>query len=212
MSPEPIEVRSFRSVFDLERRIYRIDRIRLNPAGVPVRGVVYFLALASCAAAVAALPLVGLPLRSLPWLARDLALPAAAAALLTVVRIEGRPFHVAAGALIHFAVTPRRLSGFRPCAPPGSCWHPPEVVFVPDGSDARPRRLLFTGPGVVLCAAAHERVEWGAGPIDRLTRRPAVTLRELPRRAPRRAAVIELSRAARLEVRPAPRAARERRP
>ena len=40
-----MEIRSYRAVFDLERRIYRIDRLRLNPAGVPVRGIVYFLAL-----------------------------------------------------------------------------------------------------------------------------------------------------------------------
>ena len=38
-----MEIRSYRRVFDLERRIYRIDRLRLNPGGVPVRGVVYFL-------------------------------------------------------------------------------------------------------------------------------------------------------------------------
>ena len=33
-----MEVRSYRRVFDLERRIYRVDRLRLNPGGVPVRG------------------------------------------------------------------------------------------------------------------------------------------------------------------------------
>ena len=38
-----MEIRSYRRVFDLERRIYRVDRLRLNPGGVPVRGVVYFL-------------------------------------------------------------------------------------------------------------------------------------------------------------------------
>ena len=42
-----MEVRSYRRVFDLERRIYSIDRMRLNPSGVPLRGVVYFLVLAA---------------------------------------------------------------------------------------------------------------------------------------------------------------------
>ena len=37
-----IEIRSYRRVFDLERRIYSIDRVRLNPGGVPVRGVDVF--------------------------------------------------------------------------------------------------------------------------------------------------------------------------
>ncbi len=40
-----IEIRSYRRVFDLERRIYSVDQLRLNPGGVPVRGVLYFLAL-----------------------------------------------------------------------------------------------------------------------------------------------------------------------
>ncbi len=34
-----MEIRSYRRVFDLERRIYQVDRLRLNPSGVPVRGV-----------------------------------------------------------------------------------------------------------------------------------------------------------------------------
>ena len=29
------------SVFALERRIYRIDTLRLNPSGVPLRGIGY---------------------------------------------------------------------------------------------------------------------------------------------------------------------------
>ena len=37
-----MEIRSYRRVFDLERRVYSVDRLRLNPSGVPVRGIVYF--------------------------------------------------------------------------------------------------------------------------------------------------------------------------
>ena len=40
-----IEIRSYRRVFDLERRVYSVDRLRLNPGGVPVRGIVYLLAI-----------------------------------------------------------------------------------------------------------------------------------------------------------------------
>ena len=52
------DVRSYRAVFDLERRIYRIDRLRLNPGGVPVRGVLYFLGLLVAGAVTARLPLL----------------------------------------------------------------------------------------------------------------------------------------------------------
>src|ERR1700686_2673097 len=107
----PIEIRSYRSVFDLERRIYRVDRVRLNPGGVPVRGAVYFLTLLLASLLVAALPLVGAIARVLPWYLRHLALPAGAAALLTVLRIDGRPFHVAAWALLAYAVQPSRMLG-----------------------------------------------------------------------------------------------------
>ena len=72
-----MEIRSYRAVFDLERRIYRVDRLRLNPGGIPVRGVVYFLAIL-LATLIAGQPAAGgSGDRALPWYLRDLALPAA---------------------------------------------------------------------------------------------------------------------------------------
>ena len=64
-------IRSYRRVFDLERRIYRVTRIRLNPGGIPIRGVVYLLALVVLAAnlrtsAFVPSPTYRLPLRSKP--------------------------------------------------------------------------------------------------------------------------------------------------
>lgn len=109
------EIRSYRRVFDLERRIYSVDRLRLNPGGVPVRGVVYFLAILSAATIAARLPLLGTLARELPWFLRDLAVPAAAAAVLSAIRIEGRVFHLAAHALVRYWVGPRRLAGTRRC-------------------------------------------------------------------------------------------------
>ena len=53
------EIRSFRRVFDLERRIYSIDRLRLNPAGVPVRGVVYLLIALAAMIATSRMPVIG---------------------------------------------------------------------------------------------------------------------------------------------------------
>jgi hypothetical protein len=106
-----IEIRSYRSVFDLERRIYRIDRLRLNPGGVPVRGAVYCIFLLLGVLLAGATPLVGVAVRALPWYLRELALPLGAAALLSVIRVEGRPFHLAARALLRYATGPRRLAG-----------------------------------------------------------------------------------------------------
>jgi hypothetical protein len=197
-----IEIRSYRSVFDLERRIYRVDRVRLNPAGVPVRGAVYFLGLLAAALLVAALPLVGAPARLLPWYVRDLALPAGSAARLTMVRIDGRAFHLAAWALVGYAIGPSRIEGGGAAALSLTRWRPGELVMLPDGSEARLRRMLCRGPAQVHVAVAHERVEWRHGVLRKLARREQVAVRELSdRRAPASAQSIALHPGMRLRVR-----------
>jgi hypothetical protein len=193
-------------VFDLERRIYRIDRLRLNPGGVPVRGVVYFLAILAAALIVRRLPLLAVIAKVLPWYLGDLALPAVSAAVLTMIRVEGRPFHLAAYALMRYRIGPRRLAGVLPCATPGQRWYPGEIVLLPDGSDSRMRRMRYTGPGGVLVAVEHERA--GRGPRRRSSGiglgglRPALTLRALPGgRTLNQGQVIALAPGTRLLVR-----------
>ena len=56
-----IEIRSYRAVFDLERRLYRVDGLRLNPSGVPVRGIVALAALLATVLAAQRLPFAGTP-------------------------------------------------------------------------------------------------------------------------------------------------------
>ncbi len=190
-----MEIRSYRAVFDLERRIYRVDRLRLNPGGVPVRGVVYFLAILLSTLIASGLPLVGQAIGALPWYLRDFALPVASATVLSVIRIEGRPFHLAAHALLRYRTGPRRLAGVRRCGAHGARWCPEEILMLPDGSDGSMRRLRYTGPGAVLVTTAHERIECD-GPLG-----ARLTLRELPgRRALSQGQVIALARNIRLRV------------
>jgi len=200
-----MEVRSYRRVFDLERRIYRIDRLRLNPGGIPVRGVVYFLAILAAALITARLPLLGAAARALPWYLGDLALPAGSAAILTMIRVEGRPFHLAAGALARYRTGPRRLAGGCPCAAPGERWRPQEIVLLPDGSDSTMRSMRYTGPGAVLVAVEHQRADGGSGCRSPRLRifghRPALILWESAGgRALDSAQVIALAPGARLLV------------
>jgi len=173
-----IEIRSYRAVFDLERRIYRVDRLRLNPGGVPVRGVVYCLAILACLALAGTLPLLGTAVRALPWYVRDLLLPAGLAALLTMIRVEGRPFHLAAAALLRHLFGPHQLAGLLPAggshaastgrsspagrsagaagwlgAAPKGVWRPEELLLLPDDSNRRPCRLRYSGPGAVRMTA-----------------------------------------------------------
>lgn len=197
------EIRSYRCVFDLERRLYRIDRLRLNPTGVPLRGIVYFLALLATTLVVGALPLVGLLVRMLPWYLRDLGAPAACAALLTLVKIEGRPFHLAALALLRYGIGPRELAGLRPRVSADRRWRLDELVVLADGSDSRLRRLCYTGPGAVLVSTAHVRSNWRPGLVRTLMRRPDTRLAALPAKLrPAKGQVIALTDGARLEVRP----------
>jgi hypothetical protein len=200
-----IEIRSYRRVFDLERRIYRIDRMRLNPGGVPVRGVVYMLAILAATLIAARMPIIGLGLRQLPWFVRCLGFPGLTAALLAVVRIEGRPFHLAARALIRHRVQRSGVGGgrVRALARGGGAvrrWTPPPLLMVADGSDG-PRRLCYRGPGAVLVAIAHERHS-ADGLGVRLRLRPDVHV-SAGRGGPpsRNGTVIVLDRGARLTVR-----------
>jgi hypothetical protein len=203
-----IEIRSYRSVFDLERRIYQVDRLRLNPGGVPLRGAAYCLALLLLALLVSALPLLGAAARVLPWYVRDLAGPVGGAAFLSAIRIDGRPFHQAAWALVSYAAGPRVVLGDRSAPGPGRRWRPGEMVLLPDGSEGRLRRLRCSGPAVVHLGVAHERVEWRQGALlpgsaggGRRRRGVHVAVRELPgRRAPRHGRAIVLDPGARLHV------------
>jgi hypothetical protein len=150
------QIRSYRRVFDLERRIYSVDRMRLNPSGVPLRGVVYLLAAIACAIFAARLPVVGVALRPFPWFARDVLAPAALAAALTVVRVDGRAFHQAALSMAAFVVSPRRTVGLARQSHVRRRWRPSDLLFLPDGSDPEPRSFRYTGPGAVVVLVSHE--------------------------------------------------------
>jgi hypothetical protein len=199
------EIRSYRRVFDLERRIYSVDHLRLNPGGVPVRGVAYFLVLLVIALLAADVPIAGALARGLPWYLRDIVLPGVGATVLSAVRLEGRTFHLSATALVRYWVGPRRLAGVRRCPRVGGRWYPEELLLLPDGSDNRLRRLHYTGPGAVLVAIEHERagraLERGCSGIARPGMRPALTLRALGRARPlERGRVIVLGPGSRLRV------------
>ena len=194
-----IEIRSFRRVFDLERRVYSLDGFRLNPAGVPVRGILYVLVALLTAVVTAKLPLIGRLISVLPWYLRDIGGPAAIAALLAVIRVDGRSFHLAARAGIGWGLSPRRVESLSRSSEAGRVWYPPELVVLPDGSDHRLRKLRFTGPGAVLVLTAH-RLVGGDGRRSGLSGRSTVGLAHRQGPCPERGIVIALARGGRLDV------------
>jgi hypothetical protein len=150
-----MEVRSYRHVFDLERRIYRIDVLRLNPGGVPVRALGYLAAFLVLALLAGRVPLLGTAWGILPWPVRDVAVPALAAFAGSAVRVEGRSFRHGLGALLRACAFPGAAELGR--SPEPRRWEPPGLVFLPDGSDARLRRMTYAGPGL---ARIHIRHGW----------------------------------------------------
>jgi len=192
----PIEIRSYRAVFELERRIYRVDRLRLNPSGIPIRGVAYCVALLGAAAGLGHVPLAGSVIGILPWYLRYLLVPVGGAAVMAMVSVEGRPFHRAAMALARYLLAPRRLVGMQRCSPTAAVtrWQPPELLILPDGSDHHLRRLRFTGPGAVLVAVVH------AGAVRHRRGAPRLSMRPLPGRRPLRGGVLEVAAGVRLDV------------
>ncbi|MGD1051678.1 MAG: hypothetical protein ABR947_11470 [Solirubrobacteraceae bacterium] len=190
----PLEVRSFRSVFALERRVYQIDSLRLNPTGIPLRGIVYAALLVAAALIAGALPPTSWLDFVAPWYVRDLGLPLVGAGLLGALRVEGRPFHLAALALISHRFSCRRLVGLAPLVARGDRWRPPALICIPDGSEGRFRSLRYRGPGAVLVHHPHLRAEWSG------VRRADLTLHPLAG-ACARPTVLELSAEAVLEVR-----------
>jgi hypothetical protein len=200
------EVRSFRRVFDLERRIYSVDRVRLNPTGVPLRGIAYLVVAIVASLVAGALPLSGSALGVLPWYLRDILAPTTLAAVLSMIRVDGRVFHLAATALIRRRLTPCRLSNLRQASEVGIRWRPREIVLIPDGSDARVRRLRYRGPGSAVVLVEHRR----GGAIERgqvgiAVGRRGLTVEAAHRaKALRRGEVISLRRGARMLVVPLP--------
>lgn len=199
-----MEIRSYRRVFDLERRIYRVDRLRLNPTGVPVRGIVYFLALLGGVLVLSRAPLLELLVRGVPWYVREALLPSLLATLLAVIRIDGRSFHLAARSMLRFRMRANQLVQLRGAdaasdSSIGSRWSPPPLLMIPDGSEATLRRFRYSGPGAVRVNVGHRR-ESRSRLRAMLGRGPDVSVRAAPS-AGTRAEVIVLERDARLEVR-----------
>ena len=197
-----IEIRSYRRVFHLERRIYSIDRFRLNPAGIPVRGVIYFITAVVLVLVLGALPLLALALRVVPWYLRDLILPGAAATFFAVIRIDGRTFHLAARGLLGMLAGPRSISSLATRSAVGTRWLAPELIMLPDGSDPYLRRFAYRGPGAVLIHVGHRRegvLERGRAGMAgrRATLRISGTARGT---RPARGKVIVLDRGGRLRV------------
>jgi hypothetical protein len=172
---EDMTIRSFRVVFDLERRIHRIDRWRVPvPYGVPLRGVAYWAVALLAVVLFARVPVGGDLAGNLPPPIRLVIFPIAIAYVLARVQLDGRPAHAALVSWVRFRLAPSRLAGFRGVPRPGAVLRLNDVAFLPDERCARYRHAVIEGPATVLLRYPAFGSVRGAG------RRPRLHVTQIP--------------------------------
>jgi len=145
-------VRSYRLVFRRRWRIFRIQNWRIPlPGGLELRLLGYWLVCLAAIAILARLPLLGAPISAAPASLRLLALPIAAAWLLSRWEIDGRAPHRALVGAAAWWLRPRVLAAGRPCLAPGVELAPlGRLALAPDlGGGEYPRGRLV-GPARIL--------------------------------------------------------------
>jgi hypothetical protein len=171
---EGLTIRSFGVVFDLERRIHRIDRWRIPvPYGVPLRGIAYWAAALLATVVLGRVPVAGELTGILPPPVRFALLPVGVAYVLARVRVDGRPAHAALASWVRSELSPSRLAGLRAVPRPGAVIRLADVAIVPDERCARYRHAVIEGPATVLLR--YPPLGWvrGGG-------RPTLHVRQLP--------------------------------
>lgn len=173
-------VRSYRLVFRRRWRIFRIQGWRIPlPGGIELRLLAYWLAALLAVALLGQLPLLGLPVAALPASLRLLALPLAAAWLLSRTELDGRAPHRSALGLLRWRLRPRVIAALRAVPPAGETLTPiSQLVLAPDLSASAypagridgPARLLLRYPLRVVRAHSAKRSRrarpWALVPLD----------------------------------------------
>jgi hypothetical protein len=189
---DELVVRSYRRVFRLERRIYRIDRFVLPvPGGIPLRGLVYFVAGFLAVLVAGSLPGLRSLLALAPLPLRALLLPAAVAVLATQATPDGLPAHRFAHTWLSFRLRARRSWSERPAPATGeSVLVAANCGYSPDLSAPELRRSRVHGPA---------RVEFGV-PVS-LEQRRRSWIARLDTAAVTARNAVELAAGQRLEIR-----------
>ncbi len=112
---ERLIIRSYRRVFEVDRRIYRVDRWALPvPGGVPLRGVAYFAVALGLVLLLGRLPGFAELLDAVSAPLRYVVGPLLVAVLATQVAPDGRAAHRFARSWLALRVRSRRCSAGRP--------------------------------------------------------------------------------------------------
>jgi hypothetical protein len=162
-------IRSYRRVFELDRRIYRVDRWALPvPGGVPLRAVGYFFVTLLALIVLGRLPGVGELLGALSAPLRFVVVPFAVAMLGTQVAPDGRSAHRFAWDWLRLRIRSRRRCAGRTVPLEGEPvpWHG-ELAVRCDGHGAELHRGRVKGPVRVTFAVPVELRDGGGRLVAR---------------------------------------------
>src|SRR3954447_20161316 len=140
-------IRSYRRVFEVDRRIYRVDRWALPvPGGVPLRAVAYFAAALIVVIVAGALPGVGELVSGVSAPLRFVVAPLAVAVLASQAAPDGRAAHRFPWDWLALRLRARRRCGGRvvPLEDEPVTWHG-ELALRWDGDGAQLRRGRVRG-------------------------------------------------------------------
>jgi hypothetical protein len=149
--PSGRQIRSYHRAFHFELVLYTLGNVRpWRP--VPARGVFYTGVCLVVMVALAHLPAIGGVISRAGPVAVYGLIPVALGWLLTVARVEGRRFHIAARVWSRQLRTGRTLTGgYRAVKRLGDRWRPARMLVINDGRNGTPPHgLRLDGPGRVL--------------------------------------------------------------
>ena len=151
MSGERVPVRSYRSIFSVDRRIYKVERWRLPvPGGVPLSALLYFAAAVAAVVVLRRVPVLGDLLGAIHPAYLYVILPAAVAVFGTRVAPDGRAAHRFARDWLAFHIRSHRRSAGRPVPLVGERVGAGEALALrPDAHGPDLRRATLTGPATV---------------------------------------------------------------
>jgi hypothetical protein len=198
VADEPLRIRSYRQVFRIDRRIYRVDRWTIPvPGGVPLRGIFYFVAALAALVALGAVPLIGALVGGLSAPLRYVVLPLGVAVMGLQAAPDGRLAHRFAWDWLRLRLRRRRRSAGRPLPLDGEplSWAA-ELPHRADEHSPGLRRARVRGPATVYFRDL----------VDVGRRRRRLVARPHRHRGKRRAGAaldsVELASGEVLEVRP----------
>lgn len=170
---DELVIRSYRLCFELERRIFRVDRWRIPaPYGVPLSGIAYAALALMAVLVLERLPATGELLGVLHPALRFVILPVGLAYVAAQLRVDGRPAHATALAWLRWRVEPARVVALR-AAGAGRVELVGDVIVAADQYAARYRRCVVRGPAeVTLRYPARARTHGRRLELDQSEGRP----------------------------------------